>query len=260
MTRNHIIVSILLFLCLLSGCISQRTENNVSSQESSQNPIVSNTSEQESFHFESGYTFSDYNYKIQNDYIKIERYIGSDINVIIPNQIEGKPVKILGDDSFFQRTDIKEVILPESLSTIGSDAFYRCYSLKEIFIPKNVEKIGDNPFFKCSNLSKIVVDPENRNYCDVDGALLNKDKNTLLAYPEGKSEEKCVIPDTVTTIADCAFGYRCNFSEIYIGKNVVNFPSNDMFFNNPEMKLLVKPNSAAEQYAKEYGLDFEIVK
>ena len=39
----------------------------------------------------------------------------------------------------------------------------------------------------------------------MDGVLLNKEKTTLILYPAGKTDEKYLIPDTVTTVSSGAF-------------------------------------------------------
>jgi len=52
-------------------------------------------------------------------------------------------------------SDIKEIILPETLEYLGSYNFQYCDSLESIKIPKNVKKISDGCFQYCSSLKEI---------------------------------------------------------------------------------------------------------
>ena len=45
---------------------------------------------------------------------------------------------------------MKEIIVPENVTSIGEQAFYNCYSFKEIIIPKNVTEIERETFYNCS--------------------------------------------------------------------------------------------------------------
>lgn len=130
---------------------------------------------------------------------------------------------------------------------------------KKINISQYVEEIGSNPFFRCSSLAEISVDADNKYFCSNDGVLFNKDKTVLLVYPEGKKSDKYVVPESVKSISYDAFGYYCNFTKIYMGKNIQEFPDSNMFhINSDEVTLFVKSNSHAEKYAKKFNLKYEI--
>lgn len=83
---------------------------------------------------------------------------------IIPEYIdingEKYTVKLIDKEAFKQnakqnligaslRTDIKEVVFPETLSEIGSYSFYGNGGLKKIVIPNNVKRIGEWAFWGC---------------------------------------------------------------------------------------------------------------
>ena len=201
-------------------------------------------------------TYSDFSYKVENDGIVITHFSSDSENVIIPSEINSKSVKSVGEDSFYQCTDMKSISIPDTVISIEKSAFYRCYSLEKIEIPKYVRLIEGNPFFRCTALTQITVDPENQDFSDKDGVLFNKGKTTLLVYPEGKADHTYYIPDSVKAIAADAFGYYCNFSVLYIGENVDEFPDNNIIVNNPETTLVVKAGSAAEQYAKKHQINY----
>ena len=152
-----------------------------------------------SFKTENGYI----NYNIENNEIIIEKYIGEDIEVDIPNEIDGKLV-----------------------TTIKDYAFSRCVNLRFIDIPSSIIKIEDDAFYDCDKLSKIYVNENNKNYIDEDGVLFNKDKSILINYPIGKYYKTYKIPDTVITIGNSAFRNNTNLESIEIPNTVTKIGNN----------------------------------
>ena len=151
-------------------------------------------------------------------------------------------IKSIGSYAFRDCTVLDDIKLCSELETIGAYAFYNCGNLQSIEIPDNVTKIDNNTFENCSSLKsvsigkscttisatafnnatkleKITVSADNEKYSSVDGALLNKEKTSIILYPKSKSGE-FVIPDTVTSIADRAFSRCPNLTKITIGANV----------------------------------------
>ncbi len=188
--------------------------------------------------------------------LKIVAYEKDEQQVIVPQNIEGKAVTVIGNGSFY-RKKMMSISLPQGLKTIEYGAFYRCYSLTEIVIPQTVTQIGGNPFFRVSSLKRISVESNNQNYCDIDGVLYNKDKTILLAYPEGKEAETFTVPASVTTLDKSAFGYRCyHLKEIVIPSTVTKMPEEEMFVFPDDITLIVESGSAAEQYAKDNSINY----
>ena len=151
-------------------------------------------------------------------------------------------VKTIGQNAFYNCRKLTSVELSENLTSIESGAFQSCVALKNIDIPNKVTKLNDNTFANCTSLKnvsigsgctsisstaflnanvieKITVAGDNANYSSVDGALLNKEKTSIVLYPKSKSGE-FVIPDTVTSIADYAFDNAPKLTKVTIGENV----------------------------------------
>ncbi|MBQ7045634.1 MAG: leucine-rich repeat domain-containing protein [Clostridia bacterium] len=197
-------------------------------------------------------------YVVNDDAVTIISYRDFNATVVnVPNTIAEKPVKILGQDAFYQHTRLVAVSLPDSLTTIKGGPFYRCYSLEKISIPENVSWIECNPFFRCSSLTEITVDLKNDYFADIDGVLFNKDKTVLIAYPEGKNATEYTVPDTVKEIYGDAFGYKTNLKRIIIPSSVTDFADYNMFVFPDDVILVVENGSAAEQYAKSHNLKYE---
>ncbi|WP_318661633.1 leucine-rich repeat domain-containing protein [Treponema sp.] len=120
------------------------------------------------------------------------------------------------------------ITLPDTVTAIGNYAFC-CTAFTEIKIPSSVKTIGNSAFEESLNLTKINVDSNNKNYCDVDGVLFNKDKTELVIFPCGKSG-LYTIPDFVKTIGSGAFTLCKNLTEITISDSVKTIEENAFGF------------------------------
>lgn len=135
--------------------------------------------------------------------------------VTIPNGVIS-----IGNLAFWDCDGLTTISIPESVDSIGEYAFYSCDFLENVSLSKNVTVIGEYAFCADSNLKGIEVDPENPNYCDVDGVLFSKDKRTLITYAAGKQEESYFIPDTVNVIGCGAMGGNYNLRSVTIPESV----------------------------------------
>ena len=126
----------------------------------------------------------------------------------------------------------KLICAPERLSgdysvldgtvVICDGAFYRCENLQQIILPSSVTSIGDEVFGFCENLQEINVTESNEFYRDVDGVLYTKDLKVIICYPQGKKDEKIVIPSGVTSIGRSAFFGCSNLRKITIPHGVTS--------------------------------------
>lgn len=116
---------------------------------------------------------------------------------------------------------IKGIILPNILVNIGDNSFDNCKEIVSITIPPSVTSVSEDAFDLCSGLETITVSRNNPAYTSVDGVLFDKDKTTLILYPEGKSGNY-TIPSSVTTIGECAFQLCKNLTGITIPSSVTS--------------------------------------
>ena len=56
-----------------------------------------------------------------------------------------------------ENTEIKDLVIPNSVTSIGGYAFSGCSDLTSVTIPNNVTSIGDAAFSSCSNLTSIEI-------------------------------------------------------------------------------------------------------
>ena len=74
------------------------------------------------------------------------------MSVTIPSS-----VTIIGDEVFFECSNLSSISLPTGLTSIGNGAFYACNSLTDITIPETISRIWWGAFEDCSTLSSITI-------------------------------------------------------------------------------------------------------
>ena len=121
--------------------------------------------------------------------------------LILPNSVTS-----IGDGAFRGCSGLTELTLPNSVTSIGDGAFRGCSGLTELILPNSVTSIGNYAFSDCSGLEKITVDRGNKRYDSRDNcnSIIETGTNTLIVGCKNS-----VIPNSVTSIGDCAF-YGCS--------------------------------------------------
>lgn len=164
---------------------------------------------------------SPYTYEIANGKVTItgsDSSISGDIE--IPDCIEGYPVTKIGQQAFYNRTNITSVNIPDSVTRIGEEAFRSCSNLTSVVIPactvddyafaccyKLIDvdmecEIGDWMFYACESLRSINI-PE--------GTWVIKEG----AFARCKKLTSIYIPASVTVIKDEAFDFCDRLTDVY---------------------------------------------
>lgn len=141
-------------------------------------------------------------------------------------------------------TNLTTITIPEGsrLTSIEGSVFSDCNSLTAIKIPASVTMIGEGfnyPFYDCDNLSSIIVAEGNPKYDSRNGcnAIIETESNRLIL---GCSTT--VIPESVTSIGECAF-YGCgNLTSITIPESVTTFEES-AFCGCDNLKSIIIPES-----------------
>ena len=131
-------------------------------------------------------------------------------------------VKSIGKYAFYNCKSLENIRLSENLTLIEDYAFSSCTNLKNITLPKSLYKLGKFIFSSCSELQRIDVAENNRYFSSIDGILFNKAQTDLILFPQNRTETSYTIPETVESIADCAFSHCDNLESIDLSVNLKN--------------------------------------
>ena len=161
-----------------------------------------------------------FTYTVSNDEITITNVDDVCETVIIPEEIDSKPVTALGIGALGGSHTIKTVDIPKTVKTLGHTCFAYSTSIRTVNLSYGLEKIEDGAFLKCTELWTIT------------------------------------IPDTVKEIGDGAFNLCSNLSAATIPSSVKNI-GEDAFVPAGGFKIYAKPNSVGEKFAKENSINYE---
>ena len=173
-------------------------------------------------------------------------------------------VRFVHNNAFEDCTNLTSITIPNSVTGIASNAFGGC-SIKSITIPNSVTNIYSSTFDGCTSLTAINVATGNRYYVSVNGVLYNKDKTTIIRYPEGKKDKSYSILDSVTSIESDAFGGCTSLTSIVIPKSVtsISFSAHLGYDNDynqiDNFKIYCYSGTAGEKYAKDNRFHYELI-
>ncbi len=153
---------------------------------------------------------------LEDGTVSIKNYSGTETEVEIPSQLDGKKVTTLGYYAFNGNKGITNIRIPDTVTTLEDTVFLCCTALKEIVIPSSVSSIGEEVFLDCYSLTDIIVAPDNQAYMSEDGVLFNKAKTELIAYPLGNARTGYDIPEGVKELRGYAFNMAQNLTKIQL--------------------------------------------
>ena len=156
----------------------------------------------------------DFEFNDGADEIVIQKYVGKDPIVVIPDEIDGK--KVVGFESAFTlNNNIVAVKIGNNVQEVENSAFSGCKQLKYVVMGDSVKTIGGRMFAQ-TNLQELVLN---------DGLqkIGQDDSNNVLAPPSSNCGMDLKIPESVT--------------ELHVS----------------EFNLIGKSGSYAEQYANEHA-------
>lgn len=127
----------------------------------------------------------------------------------------------LGDE------EIKDLTIPQNVTSIGQIAFAGCSGLSSVIIPNNIVSIGREAFFYCSGLSSITIPNsitsiESGVFQGCSGLTSVDIPNNLtvigeVAFEMCTSLTSVIIPNSVTSLGNGAFAGCSNLTTVTIG-------------------------------------------
>lgn len=204
---------------------------------------------------------------------EITKYLGSDSELVIPDQFGDIAVTSIGRGSFSNNQTLTKVSISEGITSIGNIAFENCDALTEVSIPESVNEIKLNPFADCDALTVINVSAGNPDYTTVDGVLFSVSDKAIITYPLGLNAQSYQVPQGTKEIRARAFLNETDLVSIELPDSVesifgwafrncsaletINIPSSVTFINknnpfvNCENLKTIEVSSENENYKYE---------
>ena len=178
---------------------------------------------------------------------------------------ENSSMEELGARSFYGCTYLSSFEFPGNLLTVGAFAFHGCGFL-EITLPDSIVNLSANCFSSNSKLVNFTIKKNSslqridgcvfedddalvaffcygENFVVETGALLNKEKTKIIAFPPSSPIKYLQIPQGVKQIGDSAFKNSKNLVAVSIPENSVNELCLRAFMNCRKLQFINIPSS-----------------
>ena len=110
---------------------------------------------------------------------------------------------------YINDVEVKNLVIPNSVTSISNYAFYKCISLNSVTIPNSVTSIGESAFYHCSSLTSVTIGNS--------VMIIGKE-----AFEYCSSLTSVTIPNSVTSIGQYAFHNCDHLTSVTIGKSVTS--------------------------------------
>ena len=145
----------------------------------------------------------------------ITGYSGNATALYIPDEIDGHEVVAIGDSAFENRTDLRTVMIPDSVIDIERMAFCGCSNLDNVTLSKNLEKMEERAFGNCEKITQIEI-PKS---LDIGGAW------NAGAFAGCANLKKAIFEKGTTKIASNLFSGCTGIEQINIPETVTEIKS-----------------------------------
>lgn len=216
---------------------------------------------------ESEAAYTQFEYVLKDGTVTITKYIGQDLDIVVPAEIDGIPVTGIGAEAFDVDNcwDFRSIRLPEGIVTIGDGAFYNCGNLKElvlpnslvnlggrlfcnsgitnISIPASVKSIGAGVFASAENLVSVTIDPQNTRYQMIDGVLYDMVDKRAVSSVLNLIPSSHVVPEGIVVIDDYAFFDCYHLESVILPEGLKTIGASAFAANNSKLKSIRIPDS-----------------
>lgn len=221
----------------------------------------------------------DFEYEFNDGTVTITGYIGTDLEIVVPDTIEERPVTVIGEKAF-SGYDMTSIVIPEGVTTIEEDAFSSCSMLENITFPDSLKEIYNGSY---SNGISYNIGLDDTKWYDnqakgllyIDNILVDYkgDTETMPTELTIKNGTKCIadsalrnsknlanvkIPNSVTYIGSYAFEDCPNLISVNI-PNSVTYIGYEAFIGCPNLKSMDIPESVEiiEEHALGYTSEYD---
>lgn len=101
--------------------------------------------------------YSDLEYADNGECLTITGCSRTASRAVIPAEMNGKPVTAINGSAFAGCSELKSVVLPDTIDTISNSAFSYCSALESVTIPNSITVIDEFAFYGCTGLTEITI-------------------------------------------------------------------------------------------------------
>ena len=173
----------------------------------------------------------------------ITGYSGNATALYIPGEIDGHEVVAIGDRAFENRTDLRTVMIPDSVTEIEAYSFNNCTNLSNVTLSKSLKYMGGRAFGSCEKITQIEIPKSldncgNSGYASYHGPFGACSGLKKIIFEEGTKEisnnlfrgctglEEISIPASVIKIERYTFADCTNLKNVYFSNGVKNVENN----------------------------------
>ena len=173
----------------------------------------------------------------------ITGYSGNATALYIPGEIDGHEVVAIGDRAFQNRTDLRTVMIPDSVTEIEAYSFNNCTNLSNVTLSKSLKYMGGRAFGSCEKITQIEIPKSldncgNSGYASYHGPFGACSGLKKIIFEEGTKEisnnlfrgctglEEISIPASVIKIERYTFADCTNLKNVYFSNGVKNVENN----------------------------------
>ena len=192
----------------------------------------------------------------------ITGYSGNATALYIPGEIDGHEVVAIGDRAFQNRTDLRTVMIPDSVTEIEAYSFNNCTNLSNVTLSKSLKYMGGRAFGSCEKITQIEIPKSldncgNSGYASYHGPFGACSGLKKITFEEGTTEissglfrgctglEEINIPDSVTEIESSSFEDSINLVSVNIPDSVIKI-GNEAFAGCEKIESINIPDSVTE--------------
>ena len=192
----------------------------------------------------------------------ITGYSGNATALYIPDEIDGHEVVAIGDRAFQNQTDLRTVMIPDSVTEIEAYSFNNCTNLSNVTLSKSLKYMGGRAFGSCEKITQIEIPKSldncgNSGYASYHGPFGACSGLKKITFEEGATEvsnglfrgctglEEINIPDGVTKIESSSFEDCINLVSVNISDSVIKI-ENEAFAGCEKIESINIPDSVTE--------------
>ena len=141
---------------------------------------------------------------------------------------------------YMDGNEIKDLVIPNSVSSICNSAFQGCSDLTSLTIPSSVTAIGDYAFCSCSGITDVLTIPNSVTSIG------------YAAFLSCSSLTSVIIPNSITSISDQAFRSCSGLTSVEIPNSVTSI-GNEVFWMCRSLTSITIPNSVTNIGESAFG-------